>query len=217
MDRCTFLRELRRRSLWSHLPPNTPGSATLELVPVAIRFSTPLDVQQPDDTAAVLVVEQAGTFRSFRAAAVVPAAPFLDVTGRPDFTSGGETGCSGCLSSELRKPKPPLLRKLTRNNGTQLQTVIAEFTASAATRISRTPRRKKFSSPWTSQPGSQRRRACLGKDGLLYIGLGDGGGEGDPSGNGQNTNTLLGKMLRIAWIRSLSRIETTRFLPAIPL
>jgi glucose/arabinose dehydrogenase len=32
---------------------------------------------------------------------------------------------------------------------------------------------------------------------MLYIGLGDGGSGGDPQGNGQRTNTLLGKILRI--------------------
>jgi hypothetical protein len=32
---------------------------------------------------------------------------------------------------------------------------------------------------------------------MLYIGTGDGGGGGDPSGNAQNAATLLGKMLRI--------------------
>ena len=37
----------------------------------------------------------------------------------------------------------------------------------------------------------------FGPDGYLYIGMGDGGGGGDPYGNGQNLGTLHGKMLRI--------------------
>ncbi|MEO7424417.1 MAG: PQQ-dependent sugar dehydrogenase [Fibrobacteria bacterium] len=35
------------------------------------------------------------------------------------------------------------------------------------------------------------------KDGYLYFGIGDGGSGGDPDGNGQNTNVLLAKFLRI--------------------
>jgi glucose/arabinose dehydrogenase len=38
---------------------------------------------------------------------------------------------------------------------------------------------------------------AFGPDGYLYIGLGDGGSGGDPQGNGQSLNTLLGKLLRI--------------------
>ncbi len=38
---------------------------------------------------------------------------------------------------------------------------------------------------------------AFGPDGYLYLGLGDGGYGGDPFGNGQNTSTLLAKMLRM--------------------
>ena len=37
----------------------------------------------------------------------------------------------------------------------------------------------------------------FGPDGHLYLGIGDGGGAGDPDGNAQNTHQLLGKLLRI--------------------
>jgi uncharacterized repeat protein (TIGR03806 family) len=37
----------------------------------------------------------------------------------------------------------------------------------------------------------------FGADNMLYIAFGDGGSGGDPDGNGQNTNTWLGKILRI--------------------
>jgi uncharacterized repeat protein (TIGR03806 family) len=48
--------------------------------------------------------------------------------------------------------------------------------------------------PYTNHNGGH---IAFGPDKLLYIGLGDGGSGGDPDGHGQNTDTLLGSMLRI--------------------
>ncbi len=48
--------------------------------------------------------------------------------------------------------------------------------------------------PFANHNGGQ---IGFGPDGYLYIGLGDGGGAGDPLGNGQDASTLLGSILRI--------------------
>jgi glucose/arabinose dehydrogenase len=48
---------------------------------------------------------------------------------------------------------------------------------------------------FTNHNGGQ---LAFGREGDLYIGVGDGGSEGDPDRNGQNTGTLLAKILRIA-------------------
>jgi glucose/arabinose dehydrogenase len=50
------------------------------------------------------------------------------------------------------------------------------------------------SQPFANHKGGQ---LAFGKDGYLYIGLGDGGSGGDPLGNAQNRSSLLGKILRI--------------------
>lgn len=89
--------------------------------------------------------------------------------------------------------------------------VYLSYTAHGAPLISRI---SEFTSPdggRTLDPASERIVLALdqpysnhnggniifGPDGMLYIGFGDGGSGGDPHGNGQNLDTLLGKLLRI--------------------
>jgi len=76
--------------------------------------------------------------------------------------------------------------------------VIARYTVSAGN-----PNQADYSSsliilevnqPYTNHNGGQM---GFGVDGYLYISFGDGGSAGDPQGNGQNLNTLLGTLVRI--------------------
>src|SRR5690606_27928719 len=49
------------------------------------------------------------------------------------------------------------------------------------------------------QPASNHNGGSVrfGDDRMLYLGLGDGGNQGDPEGHGQNLGTLLGTVIRI--------------------
>jgi len=63
-----------------------------------------------------------------------------------------------------------------------------------------------------SHPGQTNHNGgCIkfGKDGYLYIATGDGGGGGDPNGNAQNKNVLLGKLHRL----DVNRFDTTYRIP----
>jgi glucose/arabinose dehydrogenase len=182
-------------------PPPPPPSATFELVQVANGFSAALDIQQPDDNSGRLfVVEQGGHIQMIQSNGTRATSAFLDVTGRSGFTFGGETGLLGLAFHPNYKNNRRFFVNYTRNSGAQLQSVIAEFTTSSSNANFADPTTENIlftvdqPPPFTNHKGGG---LAFGKDGFLYIGLGDGGGSGDPQGNGQNTNTLLGKILRI--------------------
>jgi glucose/arabinose dehydrogenase len=182
------------------MPPiSPPTSSTFELVPVASGFASPEDLQQPNDgSGRLFVVEQSGRIQIIDSTGAREASPFLDVTGRSGFVSGGETGLLGLAFHPVYSQNGKFYVNYTRNHSGQLQTVIAEFTASSSNANFSDPNSENILLT-VDQPASNHNGGGLafGKDGFLYIGLGDGGGEGDPNCNGQNINTLLGKILRI--------------------
>jgi glucose/arabinose dehydrogenase len=166
---------------------------------VATGFTNPEDVQQPADSSGRLfVVEQGGRIQIIQSNGMRATSPFLDVTGRSGFTSGGETGLLGLAFHPMYAQNGKFFVNYTRTIGGQLQTVIAEFTASGSNANFADPATENIlftvDQPFANHNGGG---LAFGKDGFLYIGLGDGGSGGDPLCNGQNINVLLGKMLRI--------------------
>jgi glucose/arabinose dehydrogenase len=74
-------------------------------------------------------------------------------------------------------------------------TRIVEFTRRTRNRARSTGRLLlKIDQPYANHNGGQ---IAFGPDGLLYIGMGDGGSGGDPQNRAQDLDSLLGKILRI--------------------
>jgi glucose/arabinose dehydrogenase len=164
---------------------------------VVSGFSSPVDLQPSDDgTGRLFVVEQAGTIRILQSG-VVLATPFLDIRTRVNFS--GEMGLLGVAFHPGFAQSQRFYVNYVRLVGTgQVQSVIAEYQVSSADANQADPATERIlltvNQPFTNHKGGQ---VAFGPDKFLYIGLGDGGSGGDPLGNGQNLQTLLGKMLRI--------------------
>jgi len=170
----------------------------LELVPVADGFSQPLDLQAPDDnTGRLFVVEQGGKIWIISSNGQVLSTPFLDIGGKLS-SSSGEEGLLGLAFHPNYMSNRRFFVNYTSNDGGTLHTVIAEYTASTGDPNLADATNERIlltvDQPFSNHNGGG---LAFGNDGYLYIGLGDGGGAGDPNGNGQKLDTLLGKILRI--------------------
>jgi glucose/arabinose dehydrogenase len=117
--------------------------------------------------------------------------PFLDITERVD-DGGNEQGLLGLAFHPNFKDNGFFYVNYTEAGG---DTVIARFTA--AGNIADPNSEVRLLGVKQPFPNHNGGGLAFGADGYLYIGLGDGGSGGDPQGNGQNPNTLLGKILRI--------------------
>jgi glucose/arabinose dehydrogenase len=121
-------------------------------------------------------------------------APFLDIKERVG-SSGSEQGLLGLAFHPGYVRNGYFFVNYTNLEG---DTIIARYQRSSGDENAGDPSSEeilmKISQPFANHNGGQ---IAFGPDGYLYIGTGDGGSGGDPMGNGQTLNTLLGKILRI--------------------
>ena len=173
-------------------PPPAPGPADVRLQEVATGLDFPVLVTTPPgDMDRLFVVEKSGKIRIIRNGSVV-STPFLDVGAL--ISDGGERGLLGLAFHPGYASNGRFAIHYTNTAG---DTRVVTY------RVSTNPDLADPSSAQVilavDQPFSNHNGGMIefGPDGKLYIGLGDGGSGGDPFGNGQDRNTLLGKLLRL--------------------
>jgi glucose/arabinose dehydrogenase len=161
---------------------------------IASGFDHPVHLTHAgDDSGRVFVVEQSGTIRIIEDGRGA-SGPFLDIADRVMY--GGERGLLSVAFPPGYADKGYFYINYTRQPDGS--TVVARY------RITEDPDVADKNSeevlltvqqPYANHNGGQL--AFGPDDGYLYIGMGDGGSAGDPENNAQNTDSLLGKMLRI--------------------
>jgi glucose/arabinose dehydrogenase len=163
----------------------------LSLEPVASGLSGGLYLTAPANDPRLFIVEQPGRIRIVKNGELLPT-PFLDI--RTLVSSGGERGLLSVAFHPDYAANGFFFVNYTNRQG---DTHIARY------KVSDDPDRADPASaklllaidqPFPNHNGGLN---LFGPDGMLYIGMGDGGSGGDPQRNGQNRLSLLGKMLRI--------------------
>jgi glucose/arabinose dehydrogenase len=121
---------------------------------------------------------------------------FLDIRSIVDSETGGERGLLGLAFHPDFESNRRLFVFYTRAGG---DIIVARFTADAGgTAVSTSTRQSILWIEHSARSNHNGGALAFGPDGLLYIGVGDGGGAGDPARNAQyRTKNLLGKILRI--------------------
>ncbi|MDP2582519.1 MAG: PQQ-dependent sugar dehydrogenase [Candidatus Palauibacterales bacterium] len=176
----------------SSSPPAEMGTSGLVATPVVSGLSSPVWLTAPPGDPRLFVVEQRGTIRIVKDGSLLPE-PFLDL--RPAVASGGERGLLGLAFHPDYASNGRFYVDYTDPQG---DTRVVAYRVSASD-----PDRADPASGDTilavDQPYSNHNGGLVtfGPDGMLYVGLGDGGSGGDPRGNGQNRGTLLGAILRL--------------------
>jgi len=150
-------------------------------------------VASPTNDNRIFVVQQSGIIKIVNPNGVIETSDFLNITDRVNFN--GEMGLLGLAFHPQFATNRYFYVYYNRAGRT---ITVSRFTANSANPNTADPATEKvmMSIP-KSQTNHNGGSIHFGADGYLYISTGDGGGGGDPDNNGQNKNSLLGKLLRI--------------------
>jgi glucose/arabinose dehydrogenase len=169
-----------------------PGVAAATVL-VTAALEHPVHITAPHlDQHRIFVVEQAGRIRIVKDGALL-ADPFLAIESRVSSSSQER----GLLSLAFHPDFASNGRFFVDYTDTAGNTVVARYQVGrdadhadpASEHILLT-----IEQPFDNHNGGQ---LAFGPEGDLYVGMGDGGSEGDPLNTGQRDDTLLGKLLRI--------------------
>jgi glucose/arabinose dehydrogenase len=168
-------------------------SQNITLDPFANGFNSPVDLQNAGDDR-LFVVEKGGRIKILNADGTTNATPFLNISGL--VSGGSEQGLLGLAFHPDYAVNGYFYVNYTNNSG---NTEVSRFSVSAGDPDVANPN-SVFPIIAYNQPFSNHNGGSINfgpNDGFLYISAGDGGSGGDPGNRAQNTEILLGKLLRI--------------------
>ena len=169
--------------------PEAGTGRGLRLVEVASGLDSPLYVTAaPGEPDRLYVVEQYGRILVLARGRLLPE-PFLDIAEK--IVAGGEQGLLSVAFHPDYEENRLFYVNYTDVNG---DTVVEEYRAGGGGSV--TPERELLfvDQPYGNHNGGQLQ---FGPDGLLYVGMGDGGAGGDPENRAQDLGDRLGKLLRL--------------------
>jgi glucose/arabinose dehydrogenase len=172
-------------------PAQSSSEGTIRLQQIGDRFRNPVYLTSPANDSRLFVVEQAGRIRIVKDGSTLQQ-PYLDISER--VRSGGEQGLLSMAFHPDYRNNGFFFVNFTDRSG---DTRVERFRVSSNPDVADGSSSKLvigIDQPYSNHNGGL---VMFGPDGMLYIGMGDGGSGGDPHRNGQSRNALLGKILRL--------------------
>jgi glucose/arabinose dehydrogenase len=165
-----------------------PGGP-LELEEVVSGLDAPVHAAAaPGERERLYVVEQPGRIRVLERGRLLEE-PFLDIAA--EVRSGGEQGLLSVAFHPGYGDNGLFYVNYTNTDG---DTRVVEYRAEPGTAAARLRALLAVDQPYANHNGGQ---LAFGPDGLLYVGMGDGGSGGDPENRAQDLGSRLGKLLRL--------------------